>query len=785
MAATSLTTFSNVDVSKIDLEEDPPPEQSAHGTAQRLNGDQHGMGDLTGGMGDLDDMDNELFRTHQMEVEDVGKTFDVNKDGSVTKTLIQAGFDERFDHPQAGWLVDIQYTARVAGSAEPFETVSEPSRFTVGNNELPPGVEMGLKTMRTGEVCTLTLQPSQGFGDMAADMPGGHVPGGSVLEYEVTLVKIMQVEKLEDGQIRKTTLTKGVGWEKPLTNAEVTVKWSAKTKEPPEAAPFLKESEFSFIAGDASIPAFWNSAVVGHMGRGEICELEVAAALGFGAEGAPELGVPPNADLIIGVEVLSWVPVDDVSKEKDGSAMKRVLQMGEGWERPRPHYVCTIDVEVRPSADAPVAARAEAIQVTVGEIGSSSAPVSALQDALGEGAADLAKVLETLLPLMQLHEVAELRCTPAVAGGTAPLLCVKVALPSWIKVEEVPSTGGMVLRTVLREHANKAKDYMRPNEDATCRVRYTVRRRTAASRPFSEGITEDAEVFETVSEAAAITFIVSDGPSAGVPPCVDQAVKEMHRTEVCLLSSTAEMGYGSPDYVRASGTPALPEDALSSPLEVEVELLDFSRAPELWQMGGEEKLRSQARLKLKGNKLFAKGELRAALRRYEEANKSAPKRQDFEPVPKEELSEDEDEDDAEEHPQLPPPPGSPPLPPTRMQQVKLPDAEVDAKLASSKAVTLTSTLNIAACHLRLGDCDKAVQSCTDALALEEGNVKALFRRAQAYAALHDFAGAKADLLHAARRDPQNRDVRKEFEVVKAAASEQSKKDKAVAAKMLG
>lgn len=113
----------------------------------------------------------------------------------------------------------------------------------------------------------------------------------------------------------------------------------------------------------------------------------------------------------------------------------------------------------------------------------------------------------------------------------------------------------------------------------------------------------------------------------------------------------------------------------------------------------------------------------------------------------------------------------------------LSDAEIETKLSESKAITLSCFLNIAACHLKLGDGAMAEKASNDALKLDMANVKALYRRAQAKRLNLDFEGAKVDLLTAAKVDPQNREVRKELDELKEAMKEQARRDKAMFGKM--
>ena len=70
--------------------------------------------------------------------------------------------------------------------------------------------------------------------------------------------------------------------------------------------------------------------------------------MAFGDEGAAALGVPPSAAVRLHVTLDSWIPSDDISKAKDGSAVKRTLvQNKDSWERPFDKFECHLDYVVR------------------------------------------------------------------------------------------------------------------------------------------------------------------------------------------------------------------------------------------------------------------------------------------------------------------------------------------------------------------------------------------------------------------------------------------------------
>ena len=70
--------------------------------------------------------------------------------------------------------------------------------------------------------------------------------------------------------------------------------------------------------------------------------------MAFGDEGDAALGVPPSAAVRLHVTLDSWIPSDDISKGKDGTAVKRTLvQTTDSWERPVDKFECHLDYVVR------------------------------------------------------------------------------------------------------------------------------------------------------------------------------------------------------------------------------------------------------------------------------------------------------------------------------------------------------------------------------------------------------------------------------------------------------
>eukprot|EP01105_Mastigella_eilhardi_P024631 TRINITY_DN6460_c3_g1_i1.p1 TRINITY_DN6460_c3_g1~~TRINITY_DN6460_c3_g1_i1.p1 ORF type:complete len:757 (-),score=238.59 TRINITY_DN6460_c3_g1_i1:51-2282(-) len=92
-------------------------------------------------------------------------------------------------------------------------------------------------------------------------------------------------------------------------------------------------------------------------------------------------------------------------------------------------------------------------------------------------------------------------------------------------------------------------------------------------------------------------------------------------------------------------------------------------------------------------------------------------------------------------------------------------------------------LNISLCYIKLDRPQKAVENLNKVLEAQKTNVKALFRRAQAYRMLKDYEHAEKDANEALVAEPANTAVKKELSLIKAALAQQNEKSKRMAKAM--
>ncbi|KAJ4955709.1 hypothetical protein NE237_012492 [Protea cynaroides] len=206
---------------------------------------------------------------------------------------------------------------------------------------------------------------------------------------------------------------------------------------------------------------------------------------------------------------------------------------------------------------------------------------------------------------------------------------------------------------------------------------------------------------------------------------LDRAVMTMKKGEAALVTVAPEYAFGS-----SESQQELAVVPPNSTVYYEVELVSFVKEKESWDMNTQEKIEAAGKKKEDGNALFKAGKYARASKRYEKAAKFIEYDSSF--------------------------------------------GEEEKKQA--KVLKVTCNLNNAACKLKLKDYKEAEKLCTKVLEIDSRNVKALYRRAQAYIQMTDLDLAELDIKKALEIDPDNRDVKLGYKVLKEKVKEYNKKD---------
>uniref|UniRef100_A0A6N2ML40 peptidylprolyl isomerase n=1 Tax=Salix viminalis TaxID=40686 RepID=A0A6N2ML40_SALVM len=206
---------------------------------------------------------------------------------------------------------------------------------------------------------------------------------------------------------------------------------------------------------------------------------------------------------------------------------------------------------------------------------------------------------------------------------------------------------------------------------------------------------------------------------------LDRAVKTMKKGEVALVTIQPEYAFG-----RSESQQDLATVPVNATVYYEVEMISFTKEKESWDMNTQEKIEAAGKKKEEGNAWFKAGKYERASRRYEKAAKF----------------------------------------------IEYDSSFTDEEKQQSKVLKISCKLNNAACKLKLKDYKEAEKLCSKVLELDGRNVKALYRRAQAYIQLVDLDLAEIDIKRALEIDPDNRDVKLEYKILKDKVREYNKKE---------
>ncbi|GLT55360.1 hypothetical protein SLA2020_284910 [Shorea laevis] len=266
-------------------------------------------------------------------------------------------------------------------------------------------------------------------------------------------------------------------------------------------------------------------------------------------------------------------------------------------------------------------------------------------------------------------------------------------------------------KKVIKKILKEGEGYDRPSEGAVVRLKL-IGKLQDGTVFLKKGHDDGDELFEFKTDEEQVI----DG--------LDRAVITMKKGEVALLTIAPEYAFGS-----SESQQELSVVPPNSTVSYEAELVSFDKEKESWDMNTEEKIEAAIKKKEEGNVLFKAGKYARASKRYEKAVKYIEYDTSF--------------------------------------------GEEEKKQA--KAVKVACNLNNAACKLKLKEYKQAEKLCTKVLELESRNVKALYRRGQAYIQLADLDLAEFDIKKALEIDPNNRDVKLEYKTLKEKLKEFNKK----------
>jgi len=317
----------------------------------------------------------------------------LTEDTGVQKEIIRPAPAENVDTPEPGDEVSVHYTGRLVDGTVFDSSVERgtPFTFKLGQGQVIKGWDIGVASMRKGEKAYLTCSPEYAYGKSGSPPK---IPADATLIFEVELLSWTSHNDLtgDGGIIRK--LVKASTHElgtKANTGNDVSVHFTVSLSPSNEEVYSTRTSNapFEFSVGATTVPIAFNKLVTS-MKCGEIAKATVTPKYAWGEQGSEAYHVPPNATVVIEMELLEVIKTANLLKDETGTLNKRILKDVTGeYKKPNLRASVTATLLIRNvGSDTPLLHHAEFTEFK-----------------LNQG--DLPEVADLLLTTMVRGEVAE------------------------------------------------------------------------------------------------------------------------------------------------------------------------------------------------------------------------------------------------------------------------------------------------------------------------------------------------------------------------------------------
>ncbi|KAL6257206.1 hypothetical protein P5V15_012134 [Pogonomyrmex californicus] len=224
------------------------------------------------------------------------------QDGGVLKKIIKEGVGD--ETPSNGCKVKVHYTGTLLDGTK-FDSSRDrekPFKFDLGRSSVIKGWDIGVASMKKGEIAVLTCSPKYAYGDNGSPPL---IPAKATLQFEIELLE-WHGEDLSPGKdksIQRFQITAGKNYDNPGEGSNVKIHIVGKYNDQ-----VFEDRDVEFILGEGEGAGIVEGVEIAlqRFLSGEKSRLLIKSKYAFKEQGNPDYNIPPNADVEYEVELQNF-----------------------------------------------------------------------------------------------------------------------------------------------------------------------------------------------------------------------------------------------------------------------------------------------------------------------------------------------------------------------------------------------------------------------------------------------------------------------------------------------
>ncbi|XP_036145842.1 FK506-binding protein 59 [Monomorium pharaonis] len=249
------------------------------------------------------------------------------QDRGVLKEIIKEGSGDLT--PTTGCKVKVHYTGTLLDGTK-FDSSKDkdkPFKFNLGTGSVIKGWDIGVASMKKGEIAMLTCAPEYAYGSHGSPPL---IPADATLKFEVELLDWCgeDLSPDKDKSIERFQIVAGQSYANPEEGSSVKIHLTGKYN-----GQVFEDRDVEFVLGEGEVVGIVEGVEIAlqRFLKGEKSRLLIKSKYAFKNAGNPEYNIPPNADIEYEIELQNFEKETSVWSMKPSEKLEQAkMQKDKG-----------------------------------------------------------------------------------------------------------------------------------------------------------------------------------------------------------------------------------------------------------------------------------------------------------------------------------------------------------------------------------------------------------------------------------------------------------------------